>query len=129
MLQRGEKERPTVVGQVASRDPARAPRLRLLCAACGHAITSGDARLEVDGAHVHTRMNPDGHEFTFGCFAAAPGCVARGAPSKQATWFAGFFWWIEVCAGCGVHLGWLFFADGGGEFHGLVLERLREEAS
>ena len=129
MLQRGEGERRSEVGRVASRDPERARRLRILCAACGHAITAGDARVQVDGAHVHTRTNPDGYTFTFGCFGAASGCAVRGAPSKQATWFAGFFWCIEACAGCGVHLGWLFFEDGGGDFHGLVLDRLREEAS
>jgi hypothetical protein len=62
----------------------------------------------------------------FGCFAAAPGCRPSGVPSRQATWFAGHWWYIQVCGGCGVHLGWLFFSDGASEFYGLVVEALRE---
>ena len=126
MLQRGEGPRASGVAPLAARDPARARRRRIRCAACGHEITTADTRVSVDGAHVHTRTNPDGQTFTFGCFAAAPGCVAAGAPSLQATWFPGHFWWIELCGGCRAHVGWQFFADGGGDFHGLVLDRVCE---
>ena len=125
MLQRGKEVAVPQVVPVASRDSERARRQHLLCVACGQVITTGDARLAVDGAHVHTRTNPDGFTFTFGCFATAPGCVAQGVPSRQASWFPGYFWWTRACASCQGHLGWLFFADVG-EFYGLVLDRLHE---
>jgi hypothetical protein len=63
-----------------------------------------------------------------GCFDAAPGCVARGAPSDEATWFAGYAWTCVACANCGEHLGWVYERAGAGaaRFFGLILIRLRE---
>ena len=46
---------------------------RLVCALCGVFITNDAARGSVAGAHVHTRSNPAGISFEFGCFTAAPG--------------------------------------------------------
>jgi hypothetical protein len=103
----------------------------LLCARCGFAITRDDARLSIDGVHERTETNPDGCTFRFGCFATAPGCRPRGVPSKQATWFPGFWWYVQVCGACGEHLGWLFFGDAPetGDFFGLILDKLTGAAS
>jgi len=104
----------------------------LLCAACGFVVTHEAARIDVDGAHAHVRTNPHGFTYEFGCFSEAPGAVPQGAPSMQATWFPGHFWWVRVCGGCQTHLGWLFFrpdsstsSSDGGAFYALILARLR----
>jgi hypothetical protein len=99
---------------------------RLLCRACGHAITSTRERLAVDGAHEHRKTNPGGFTFRIGCFRHAPGAVGWGEAAAEHTWFAGHTWRIALCAGCGVHLGWAFQGEGS-RFHGLVLDRLRNE--
>lgn len=95
------------------------------CAACGRAITTSADRISISGAHEHTRFNPGGFVYRFGCFGAAPGCAVVGEPMAEATWFTGSLWRYALCGGCGVHLGWRF--EGGGDFFGLVLERLVED--
>jgi hypothetical protein len=97
----------------------------LLCAACGHPITSTAARISVDGHHEHSAVNPHGYSYRFGCFARAPGCASRGVPSAQYTWFPGHHWQVQECARCGEHLGWLFFSSQR-EFYGLILDALIE---
>jgi hypothetical protein len=103
----------------------------LVCADCGYPITSAALRVRVGGEHEHVGVNPTGWSYRFGCFAGAPGCRSEGVPSKQATWFPGYWWHIQVCGGCGVHLGWLFFADDPerSQFYGLILDRLVEVGS
>lgn len=97
----------------------------LLCARCGRAITTTAARIAVDGQHEHLRTNPHGYEHRFGCFARATGLVSRGVPSRQFTWFAGYWWHVQDCADCGAHLGWLFFRPED-QFYGLILDALVE---
>jgi len=97
----------------------------LACVSCQRAITTTAARTEVGGAHVHSFVNPDGDRFRIGCFADASGLVHVGSSSLEWTWFAGFSWQAEVCAGCRVHLGWLYRA-GANRFHGLILDALVE---
>lgn len=99
---------------------------RLLCRACGNVVTSTSARIEVEGAHEHTKRNPAGFEFHIGCFRAAPGCVDRGDACAEHTWFAGHAWRFALCRRCGGHLGWGFVGAGDG-FYGLVVARLRLE--
>ncbi|MCU0693499.1 MAG: cereblon family protein [Polyangiaceae bacterium] len=100
----------------------------LVCVACRHAITSRDARVEVAGAHRHTFANPNGIVYCIGCFSRAPGCLSVGRLSTEFPWFAGFAWQVAVCGRCSAHLGWGFrSADRG--FHGLILDRLVEEAT
>lgn len=100
----------------------------LVCASCRRRITDSGARIEVDGLHEHSQVNPHGYVWTFGCFAEAPGCAAVGAPSTEFTWFPGHAWQIAQCLRCGTHLGWLFIATGGGgRFHGLIVGRIAEE--
>lgn len=94
----------------------------LCCTRCGRSITDEAARIEVGGSHTHTRMNPGGFVYRFGCFSCAPGCRAIGEPSGEYPWFSGHTWQLAVCSGCAAHLGWLF--SGEASFFGLVLERL-----
>lgn len=98
---------------------------RLLCAACGHPITSPRERIRAGGAHQHTFTNPAGFVFRIGCFGRAPGCVQAGAPTLEHTWFAGQAWRCALCGGCRTHLGWAF-QDGSSGFFGLILDRLLE---
>lgn len=92
------------------------------CRKCAHAITTDAERCEIDGRHVHLRLNPHAFAFLFGCFSAARGISCVGPPTSDATWFAGARWEYAMCANCGTHLGWRF--TGGVSFVGLVLERL-----
>jgi len=95
---------------------------RLLCRACGAGITDEAQRRSANGSHSHTRANPSGVRFTFGCFREAPGCRCLGAATDEHTWFAGCRWRIAACGGCGEHLGWMF--SGADSFFGLILLRL-----
>lgn len=96
----------------------------LHCRRCGYRITREEDRMEFLGGHQHTRTNPHGITFHFGSFGAAEGCRVTGEPVAAFTWFAGFYWRIALCGGCGVHLGWKFEAPDL-IFFGLVLERLK----
>jgi hypothetical protein len=115
--------------------PERAPRPEdshaeerwLVCSACEHPVTTARARREIEGAHVHVRVNPHGSEFRFGCFSDAPGCAAQGESSAFFTWFPGYSWQIAVCAGCAAHLGWSF-RSAGDVFFGLITDRLHERS-
>ena len=98
----------------------------LVCVRCQRTITTAGDRIEVDGLHEHTQINPHGFIWTFGCFAQAPGCVAVGTPSREFAWFAGHSWQIEDCGGCRLHLGWLFAASER-RFHGLIVDRVVEQ--
>jgi hypothetical protein len=97
----------------------------LVCVRCGRPITTAGDRIEVDGTHEHTQINPHGFIWTFGCFAQAPGCVPVGAPSREFAWFAGTTWQIEQCGGCRTHLGWQFTSPDR-RFHGLISDRIVE---
>ena len=100
-------------------------RRALVCARCGQRITSDAARTTVGGQHEHTKANPHGYVFHIGCFAMAVGLVPWGPPSTAWTWFPGYSWQVERCAGCEEHIGWQFDSPGHG-FHGLILDRLAE---
>lgn len=113
---------PAIASKPA-RDEAEVGPLK--CAACGHVITFGSSRREVDGRHVHFRLNPHAYAFIFGCFSSAPGCLVQGVPTEEATWFAGCRWQYAHCAQCLVHLGWAF--TGASTFFALLLERLVDE--
>ena len=107
---------------VDEREPAHHPAI--VCATCGHAITSEQERISVLEAHEHRFMNPAGLLFHVGCFARADGCLPIGEPSDDYPWFPGYHWRIALCAGCSDHLGWLF-QSGERAFFGLRLDRLR----
>jgi hypothetical protein len=101
---------------------SRAPETPLCCARCGHVITHEKHRTTVNGRHVHTRVNPHGYVFHFGCFSRAEGCLVFGPPTAEASWFPGFVWEVALCAACKTHLGWAFHGES--DFLGLVLDRL-----
>ncbi len=94
------------------------------CAACGHALTPRQARIEVEVRHAHTYVNPAGDEFTIGCFASASGATGVGEESTFWTWFRGFAWRIAACGGCGAHVGWSFRREAS-VFWGLILDRVK----
>ena len=96
----------------------------LLCADCRHVITRPSERAEIQGGHKHTFANPYGVFFEIGCFRLAPGCAHAGPLTTEFTWFRGYAWQIAVCGACATHLGWRFLSDSGGNFHGIVLDRL-----
>lgn len=100
----------------------REPETPLCCARCGHPVTRERHRMAVHGRHAHTRVNPFGFVFHFGCFAQADGCAVEGPPTAEETWFPGFRWQVAHCAACHTHLGWAF--RGEGSFFGLLLDRL-----
>ena len=100
---------------------------QLLCTYCETPVTSLAARRDVEGAHIHTFTNPHGIVFRIGCFASAPGCLASGELSDHFTWFPGYSWQIALCGACKIHLGWRFLS-GRDAFHGLIGDRLVEEA-
>ncbi len=100
------------------------PPSPIRCAACLHAVTDAARRITVAGSHVHVFANPYGAVFEIGCFSAAPGCLATGPQSGEFTWFPGTAWQVALCAACGRHLGWRYARAAGGEFHGLILDRL-----
>lgn len=97
------------------------------CAFCRRPITSTAAAIEVDGSHAHTFTNPDGISFHIGCFKEASGLMTLGPSSFEWTWFPGYSWQVELCAGCREQLGWLYRSTGG-SFHGLILDNLVEIA-
>lgn len=99
-------------------------RRRLRCRACGLPITSDRARVEIAGAHAHTFVNPAGLVFEIGCFRTAPGCVGVGPAEAFFSWFPGYAWRVQLCRGCGAHLGWSYGARP--DFYGLVLDRLAD---
>ncbi len=117
-----EDERETVI--VRQTTTANAREEHLVCAACGHRITSEAERIAVAGAHAHTFTNPHGLSFHIGCFREAPGCRDQGPGSLEYTWFAGYVWSIASCTGCGGHLGWRYRDTAGDGFFGLILDRL-----
>jgi len=98
---------------------------RIFCARCEALITDAGQLTSVDGRHTHRRANPANIEFSFQCFAKAPGCRREGAYTHEHSWFAGHAWCFLLCGQCRVHLGWHF--QGIGSFCALIIERLRYE--
>lgn len=96
----------------------------LVCAACDVPIATDADRIEIQGAHEHFHVNPQGRGFRIGCFASAANVRTSGPPVHYWTWFPSFDWQVESCAVCDTHLGWRF-RGADRAFHGLILDRLR----
>ena len=112
--------------ETSTHTTAGVPNPRLLaCARCRRVVASTADRTEMNGSHEHTFVNPDNERFRIGCFSNATGLLRVGASSLEFTWFAGYAWQSEVCAGCRAFLGWLY-RKGDHRFHGLVLDSLIE---
>lgn len=118
---------PTDEHRVVERD---ASDERIVCAACGHAITTADTSVTKAGRHQHTCINPAGYVYRIRCFRRAPGCVTTGSWSTYYSWFQGYAWQIACCGSCSMHLGWAFEPDGspedGAPFWGLIADRVTE---
>jgi hypothetical protein len=97
---------------------------RIVCAACGHPVTTERQCMEMNGRHEHRCVNPDGVIFHIGCFRHAPGCVTHGVPTTEFTWFPSFAWNYALCAGCSTLLGWQYHGADAAVFFGLILNRL-----
>jgi hypothetical protein len=117
---------PTTPGPDLAPDDARetGEEAWVRCAACGARLAPSRARIDVNGAHEHSFMNPSGLRFEVVCFAVAPGCMPDGERSTVWTWFPGRAWQVALCKGCGSHVGWSFHADDVAPFHGLVRARI-----
>lgn len=111
--------------ELGTRPRSQAERA-ILCVACGHRLSDTQARIQVAGRHAHTCVNPSGYVYRIGCFRSAPGCAGAGEWSTFWSWFAGYAWQVACCASCSVHVGWAF-QGADGSFHGLVLDRIRED--
>ena len=98
----------------------------LVCSVCSHRITDEDHRIEMNGAHEHTFVNPHGIVHHIACFNAAPGCVHVGTTETAFSWFPGWTWQVAVCARCRAHLGWIY-RNSGQQFHGLIVTAIRRE--
>jgi hypothetical protein len=98
----------------------------ILCASCQRRITSEDLALEVCGLHAHDCVNPGGHRFRVVCYADAENLDITSNRSSEWSWFPGYQWQTEACAGCGQHLGWLY-SHADHRFHGLIEGRVVAE--
>lgn len=112
--------------KAGQREQRTGPGAALVCARCAHAVTTTAERIEVDGSHEHSFVNPGGIRFRIGCFAQAQ-CRGEGGFSEEFTWFPGHSWRIQVCPGCRELLGWFYKAEGS-RFYGLILVQLREQS-
>jgi len=98
---------------------------RIVCILCGVDITSTRERIEINGSHTHTFLNPAGIVFRIGCFAHAPGCIVYGEGISEYSWFTDYLWSYATCSGCNNHLGW-YYSAGGSSFFGLIMDQLAE---
>jgi len=96
----------------------------ILCAEYSQSLTDDSERIEVNGAHKHTFVNPAGIMFQIGCFANVSGVNVSGEATEQWSWFKGYIWKIMCCDRCGSHLGWVYLSEGEISFFGLILSRL-----
>jgi len=99
-------------------------KMDILCAECSQSITDDSERIEVNGAHEHTFVNPGGIMFQIWCFARVSAINISGEATEQWSWFKGYSWRIVSCATCDTHLGWVYLAEGEIRFFGLILSRL-----
>jgi hypothetical protein len=95
---------------------------KLVCYLCKNVITVESEHIKIQGSNEHLRTNPEGYQYLFACYADAPGCAIFGGPTREYSWFNGYYWQLAVCNGCGEHLGWLF--KGPDRFFGLIKNRL-----
>lgn len=98
----------------------------IVCRQCLQRLTRPGERTTVNGSHRHTFANPSGVVFELGCFRMVGGLTLIGPPSYEFPWFSGHSWQITICSTCQSHLGWLFKGQGGTQFYGLILDRIKE---
>ena len=100
--------------------------LWIVCRQCAQRLSRPSERISIGGSHNHTFANPNGVVFEIGCYNMVAGCSFIGPPSYEFPWFGGHSWQIAICANCQSHIGWIFRAQGGAQFFGLILDRIME---
>ena len=95
----------------------------IYCASCDHLLSQHVSRLDCQGSHIHTRLNPAGVQFTFACFAGIEHVVIRGTPTLEHSWFHGYHWQLLFCQHCQNHLGW-DFSSVSDCIYGLITNRI-----
>ena len=108
-----------------SNDPAG--ETALVCASCGHPVTSVSEKIDVCGRHDHA-FSYYRQIVRLGCFRNAPGCLGVQGISHGYSWFRGYAWQIQVCRDCFTQLGWKYTSEDE-SFYGLIFETLREAES
>lgn len=93
-----------------------------LCAWCRNRVASEKDRFTFDGASEFTFKNPEGIRFRLVTFSRTLGCLRRGVPTLEHTWFPGHAWSYCLCDSCHLHLGWYYI--GPSECAGLILNRI-----
>ncbi len=94
----------------------------VVCVKCKELLANEQDAIEVEGQHIHTRINPIGIEYVIRCFRDAMGCSLAGEQYHADSWFAGYVWQLAECPHCKEHLGWLF--SGSDHFYGLIRSRI-----
>ena len=97
---------------------------QIVCVECSQGITVDFERIEVNGAHEHTFINPSGIIFQIGCFTRVFETKISGSATEQWCWFKDYSWRMVCCDRCGTHLGWVYMANGEIRFFGLIINRL-----
>lgn len=98
---------------------------RLVCASCGHLVTTVSEKIDFLGRHNHD-FPYYGSIVRLGCYRNAPGCVGVERISRGYSWFRGYSWQIQLCGNCYTQLGWKYMSHDG-SFYGLAFKLLREE--
>lgn len=120
-----QNEKPKTTARPASRKTLARDRKVIVCANCGHEITTSDQEITVDSNHRHVFSNPAGVLYEIGCFSDAWGAFVHGEATDEFSWFPGHRWCYASCGGCLQHLGWCFLGRRDSNFWGLILNRLK----
>lgn len=120
-----------VLPRIASSPGDRTQKeLEWRCAACGLSITRPDQAFATGpGGSTQVFPNPLGQLKVIVTVRDAWGCHRVGEPTREFTWFEGYFWTVVLCDGCGAHLGWHYQGEPGrspAQFYGLLTAALRE---
>ena len=126
-LQSEEVRRRWLSGVEASGTGASTPDRWLHCRGCGTRIAHLQDVLEgFGGSPYPVFRNPSGQRFTLILLRQAERLVDQSPAIREDTWFPGYAWVIQSCAGCGGHLGWRYEGPGlePPRFWGLIRDRL-----
>lgn len=108
-------------------DEEKASKASLVCAACGHPVTTVSEKIEVLGRHDHA-FSYFHQVVRLGCFRNAPGCMGVQGVSRGYSWFRGYAWEVQVCRNCFTQSGWKYISPDD-TFYGLIFETMREAES
>ncbi|WP_300460164.1 cereblon family protein [Desulfobacula sp.] len=107
------------------KDATKLSKIELVCADCGHPVTTVSQRIEIWGSHDYTFGNL-GYPVRLGCFLEAPGCIGVEQISHGYSWFKGYAWQIQLCQNCYFQLGWKYISPDS-SFFGLIFGALKEQ--